>query len=233
MTKEPAASTGPPAGIQASAAQTAPTAPQPVQGGSAARAEGPPHDFSSWYDPSPRSGGSPPGSGSAYPPPAGYGPPPAGYGPAPWPGAASQAPGPQQAPGSHGTADRARRRGPAPGTRRPGADGPAWGGRPPSRCWRSSARGPGPPPSSCCTRIIPARRRARRRPRVRRPVARARSRPPRMPRRSSTRSTCGPPGRCPAGSPRSRSRPRPTRPRASASPRRPAGKSRRAATRRT
>ena len=43
----------------------------------------------------------------------------------------------------------------------------------------------------------------------------------------------GPPGRCPAGSHTIASRPRPTRPRASASPRRPAGRSRRAATRRT
>ena len=87
------ASTGPPAGLEASAAQTAPTAPQPSQGnrgpgaspgyppggsaGSAAKPEGPPHDFSSWYDQSPRSGASPGsqgGSGSGYPPPAGYGP---------------------------------------------------------------------------------------------------------------------------------------------------------------
>jgi eukaryotic-like serine/threonine-protein kinase len=108
------ASTGPPAGgIQASAAQTAPTAPQPSQGnwgpgassgytpggpggpggsvGSAAKPEEPPHDFSSWYNQSPRSGASPggqDGSGSGYPPPAGYGP--AGYGPAGWSGQASQ-----------------------------------------------------------------------------------------------------------------------------------------------
>jgi eukaryotic-like serine/threonine-protein kinase len=96
------ASTGPPGGVQASAAQTAPTAPQPPQGtwgpgassgytpggsaGSAAKPEGPPHDFSSWYDQSPRSGASPGGqggSGSGYPPPA-------GYGPAGWSGQASQ-----------------------------------------------------------------------------------------------------------------------------------------------
>src|SRR6266568_2832309 len=85
---------------------------------------------------------------------------------------------------------------------------------------RSGAPRPGPPPSCCCTGIIPGRRRGRgrgRRPGRRRP----RSRPPPTPRRSSTRSTCGPAGRCRAGSPRPRSRPRPTRPRASASPRRP------------
>ena len=77
-----AASTGPPGGAQASAAQTAPTVPQPVQGGaprhdspgsnwgpaagagyasgagptSGVPPEGPPPDFSSWYGPSPRSG---------------------------------------------------------------------------------------------------------------------------------------------------------------------------------
>ena len=65
----PAGATGPPGGIQASAAQTAPTAPQP--------------DFSSWYNQSPRSGASPGGSGSGYPPPA-------GYGPAGWSGQGSQ-----------------------------------------------------------------------------------------------------------------------------------------------
>ena len=95
----PAAVTGPPGGVQASAAQTAPTTPQPSPGswgpgassgyppggsaspagsaGSAARPEGPPPDFSSWYNQSPRSGASPGGqggSGSGYPPPAGYGP---------------------------------------------------------------------------------------------------------------------------------------------------------------
>jgi eukaryotic-like serine/threonine-protein kinase len=84
----PAGTSDPLAGGLASAAQTAPTAPQPVQGypppgsswgqsagyaegasaGSAARPEGPPPDFSSWYDPSPRSGAAaaPPGSGSAW-----------------------------------------------------------------------------------------------------------------------------------------------------------------------
>ena len=108
MAREPlgpsAASTGPPAGGQASAAQTAPTTPQPVQG--PARPDGPPlPDFSSWYDPSPRSGPAPqPGSGAAWSgsaPPASqpgsgsaYQPRP-GYGPGPWSGSPSQ-----QAPGS-------------------------------------------------------------------------------------------------------------------------------------
>ena len=89
----PAAGTDPFAGGLSSAAQTAPTAPQPVQGGppryppspgsswgqgagagyppgaagSAARPEGPPPDFSSWYDPAPRTGATAePGSGSAW-----------------------------------------------------------------------------------------------------------------------------------------------------------------------
>jgi eukaryotic-like serine/threonine-protein kinase len=114
--ESPAASTGPPVGGQASAAQTAPTAPQPVQGGaprydpsagswgqgagagyapgagptygagSAARPEGPPPDFSSWYDPSPRSGpAARPGSGSAQASQP-------GYGPSSWSGSASQPP---------------------------------------------------------------------------------------------------------------------------------------------
>ena len=89
----PAAGTDPLAGGLASAAQTAPTAPQPIQGdpprypppgsswgqgagtgyppeasaGSAVRPEGPPADFSSWYDPSPRSGAAAqPGSDAAW-----------------------------------------------------------------------------------------------------------------------------------------------------------------------
>ena len=101
-----AAYTGPPGGIAAAAAQTAPTTPQPAQpsqspspppggwrqgagsgyspAGSAARPEEPPADFSSWYNQAPRSGApSPPGSGSGYPPPA-------GYAPAAWSGQASQ-----------------------------------------------------------------------------------------------------------------------------------------------
>ena len=115
----PAAGTGPPPSGHAFDAQTAPTTPQPVLGGpsqggpspagdpaslgSAARPEGPPPpDFSSWYDPSPRSGpAAPPGSGSAWSgsgsssgpssgsssPGAGYQP---GYGPPPWSGSSSQ-----------------------------------------------------------------------------------------------------------------------------------------------
>ncbi len=116
-----AAGTDPLLGGLASAAQTAPTTPQPVQGdpprpgsswgqgagagypagpGSASRPEGPPPDFSSWYDPSPRSGAAAqPGSGSAQAPQPGYGPaPPSGSasaqppGPAPWSGAGYEPP---------------------------------------------------------------------------------------------------------------------------------------------
>ena len=80
--------------------------------GSASRPEGPPPDFSSWYDPSPRSGAAPqPGSWSGYPEPAGYGPSGAGgagssgagsaaapaAGSAPWSGARPEyAPGPRR-----------------------------------------------------------------------------------------------------------------------------------------
>ena len=118
----------------ASAAQVAPTAPQPIQGdpprypppggsweqgagtadyrpggsaGSTARPQGPPADFSSWYDPSPRSGAAaPPGSGAAQAPQAGYDagwagsasqPPP---GPAPWSGAGYEPPRRQRRSGS-------------------------------------------------------------------------------------------------------------------------------------
>ncbi len=57
--------------------------------GSPARPEGPPADFSSWYNQAPRSGASsPPGPGPGYPEPA-------GYAPAAWSGQASQ-----QAPGT-------------------------------------------------------------------------------------------------------------------------------------
>ena len=130
-----AVGTDPLLGGPASAAQTAPTTPQPVQGdpprpgsswgqgagypagpGSASRPEGPPPDFSSWYDQSPRSGAaaqpgsgsawsgsaSPtyqPGSGSAYQPQPGYGPAPRSGsasaqppGPAPWSGAGYEPP---------------------------------------------------------------------------------------------------------------------------------------------
>jgi serine/threonine protein kinase len=87
----PAGATGPPGGIQASAAQTAPTTPQP--------------DFSSWYNQSPRSGASPGGSGSGYPPPA-------GYGPAGWSGQASQqAQGPPAWSGAEHAPPRRRRSG--------------------------------------------------------------------------------------------------------------------------
>ena len=137
-------------GDLASAAQTAPTTPQPVLGdpprpgsswgqgagagyspgapaGSAARPEGPPPDFSSWYDQSPRSGAAAqpgsgsawsgsaasaqPGSGSAYQPQPGYRPanqPQPGYDPAPWSGSASQPP-PGPAPWSGGGYEPPRR----------------------------------------------------------------------------------------------------------------------------
>jgi hypothetical protein len=153
LAKDPSAEhTGPPAGLQAQAAQTTPSSAQPGQGdppryepsaggwgqgnaapagyppsgsagapagstpggsagppagyapggsaGSAARPEGGQGDFSSWYDPAPRSGAAP-GSGSAWSgsaapqspaPGSGY-PAPAGYGPAGWSGQSSpQAP---------------------------------------------------------------------------------------------------------------------------------------------
>ena len=122
-------------GVQASAAQTAPTTPQPVlpaqppaagptryeapaagptryeapAAGAPRYEQSPPPDFSSWYDPTPRSGpaarpgsgsarsgsappASQPGSGSAYQPPQpGYGPAPqAGYGSPPWSGSSSR-----------------------------------------------------------------------------------------------------------------------------------------------
>ena len=107
-----AAGTGPPGGAQASAAQTAPTVPQPVQGGaprhdppgsswgpaagagyasgagttSGVPPEGPPPDFSSWYGPSPKSGpAAQPGSGSAQAAQP-------GYVPSAWSGSASQPP---------------------------------------------------------------------------------------------------------------------------------------------
>ena len=97
------ATTGP-AGGQAPPEQTAPTAAQPVPGGSSGwpagyspgpsgyesspRPEVPPPDFSSWYDPSPRSGpaapqgyGPRPQSGPEYQAPPGYSPgPPSGSG---------------------------------------------------------------------------------------------------------------------------------------------------------
>jgi eukaryotic-like serine/threonine-protein kinase len=149
IAKEPQASsapgTDPLAGGLASDAQTAPTAPQPVLGdpprypppgsswgqgadtgyppgaaaGSAARPEGPPADFSSWYDPAPRSGAAAQaGSGSAWSgsassaSQAGSGAaqaPQPGYGPAPWSGPASQQP-PDPAPWSGAGYEPPRRR---------------------------------------------------------------------------------------------------------------------------
>jgi serine/threonine protein kinase len=82
-----------------------PSGYSPPEYESAARPEGPPPDFSSWYDPSPRSGAAPQSdagseswSGSAHQSPSGYAPP-SGYGPGPAPGSASQ-PGPGSAPWS-------------------------------------------------------------------------------------------------------------------------------------
>lgn len=87
--------------------------------GAAARSEGAPPDFSSWYDPAPRTGpvqdsgsgwsGPPaatgPGPGSGYPAPA-------GYGPSGWSGQASQqAPAPQPWSGAEYTQPRRRRSG--------------------------------------------------------------------------------------------------------------------------
>ena len=141
----PAARPDPLAGGLASDAQTAPTAPQPVLGGpprypppgsswgqgagtgyppgasagSAARPEGPPADFSSWYDPAPRSGAAAQaGSGSAWSgsassaSQAGSGAaqaPQPGYGPAPWSGSAAQQP-PGPAPWSGAGYEPPRRR---------------------------------------------------------------------------------------------------------------------------
>ena len=93
--------------------------PAGASAGSAARPEGPPPDFSSWYDQSPRSGAaaqagsgsawsgsassaSRPGSGAAQAPQP-------GYGPAPWSGSASQPP-PDPAPWSGAGYEPPRRR---------------------------------------------------------------------------------------------------------------------------
>ncbi len=106
--------------------QVAPTTAQPSQGSTA------PPDFSSWYDPAPRTGpapdsgsawtgppASPAGSGSGYPAPAGYGPSgygpsgsaPSGYGPSGWSGQGSQqAPGPQPWSGADYAQPQPRRR---------------------------------------------------------------------------------------------------------------------------
>ena len=140
----PAAGTDPLASGLASDAQTAPTAPQPVLGdpprypppgsswgqgagtgyppgasaGSAARPEGPPADFSSWYDPAPRSGAAAQeGSGSAWSGSAASAQPASGAAQAPqpdpghaaWSGSASQQP-PGTAPWSGGGYEPPRRR---------------------------------------------------------------------------------------------------------------------------
>ena len=148
IAKEPSARSAVGTDPLASDAQIAPTAPQPVQGdplrypppgsswgqsagtgyppgasaGSAARPEGPPADFSSWYHPAPRSGAATQAgsgaawSGSASPASqAGFGAAPApqpGYDPTPWSGSASQQP-PDPAPWSGA--------GYQPPRRRPGA----------------------------------------------------------------------------------------------------------------
>ncbi len=126
-----AASTGPPAGGGAPGAQTAPTKPQPVLGdapssgsspgnwwqgsGSAARPEGAPAgDFSSWYDPSPRSGPAQAGSGSAYPAPQ-------GYAASAWSGSASQPP-----PGAPSWSGAGYAQPPPQGPRRPPRSGLRW-----------------------------------------------------------------------------------------------------------
>jgi hypothetical protein len=94
------------------------------------RPEGAPPDFSSWYDPAPRSGPAPEsgsgwsgssapsapqsGPGSGYPAPAGYGPSgygQSGYGPSGWSGQGSQqAPGPQPWSGAEYAQPQPRRR---------------------------------------------------------------------------------------------------------------------------
>jgi serine/threonine protein kinase len=137
MSKEPfgspAAHTGPAAGGEASPAQTAPTTPQPVMGdapssgsspgswwqgsGSAARPEGAQApDFSSWYDPSPRSGpAAQAGSGSAYPAPQGYG------AAAAWSGAAAP-----PSPGAPSWSGAGYAQAPPQGPRRPPRSGLRW-----------------------------------------------------------------------------------------------------------
>ena len=150
IAKEPSARSAVGTDPLASDAQIAPTAPQPVQGdplrypppgsswgqsagtgyppgasaGSAARPEGPPADFSSWYHPAPRSGAATQAgsgaawSGSASPASqAGFGAAPApqpGYDPTPWSGSASQQP-PDPAPWSGAGYQPPRRRRPGAG----------------------------------------------------------------------------------------------------------------------
>ena len=135
ISRDPAGqATAGPAGGQATPEQTAPTAAQPVLGGSSGwptgyspgpsgyesspRPEVPPPDFSSWYDPSPRSG--PAARRRATAP-----------GPSPVPGTRRR---PATVPGLRPVPD-TRPPSPARGPRRPGGSRPAWGGRSPSRCW--------------------------------------------------------------------------------------------------
>ena len=158
----------------------------------------PPADFSSWYDPAPRSGPAP----SAQPWP--------GAAPRrqPWPGPAYQAGSGSQGVGSQGgpgarvapgrRRGRARRPGPArqprrgpgrttgPRRRRAAGGGAACGSL--WRCWPCWARARAPPPSCCCGTARAARRsgRAAARRSARRD-RRGRSRRPRC--RSSMRST--------------------------------------------
>ena len=170
----------------------------------------PPPDFSSWYDPSPRSGAAP----SAQP----------------WSGAAYQAAPAGGRRGTSGTlarrpgraqrAGRARRprpvRGPITGRPRRASAGRACGSR--WCCWPCWAPARAPPPSCCCGTARPARRPGRaaatRRP-ARQDQREGRSRRPRC--RSSMPSTTTRVRSRPDG-PRSRTRPRGPRPPASPSP---------------
>ena len=188
----PLAAGATPVSGQPALSQTSPTTPQPVLGGatahdqpaaydpryeqptrydSPARPTPPPPDFSSWYDPSPRSGPSQPWSGAQ---------PGSGAGPAPRPGSGSRPAPPQR---------QAPRRRPAPGLNTgltAGAGGGAGcGGRSPWWRWPCWARQRAPPPSCCCG-TARARRTRRGQPARTRP---RRWRRPRRPRRSSTRST--------------------------------------------
>ena len=223
ISRDPAgqATTGP-AGGQATPEQTAPTAAQPGLGGSAGwpagyspgpsgyesspRPEVPPPDFSSWYDPSPRSGPAAP----------------QGYGPRPQSGSGHQAP-PGRSPGPpSGSGYQSPQPGPgsAPVRRQPSALG-----------WKIAIAvlaliGVG---AGVATVLLlhhdnsaapgPARRHRRPRPAVR-------------PRRSSTRSTRPQARFRPVTRPTPR-RPRAPRRRASASPPRRSGRSPLTASRRT
>jgi serine/threonine protein kinase len=71
---------GQPAGREPLGAGTGIPAGYGAGAGTGSRTGEAPPDFSSWYDPSPRTGTSAGRPGSTYPPPAGYGPPAGGYG---------------------------------------------------------------------------------------------------------------------------------------------------------